>query len=522
MRVALQLLRWMFWVEFCLMTFSGFSLVRGNLLQDRLTDLLTSLFFLYSVALALSTLLAAWSMTWGFGWARGMAITASLLHLPYIPVFTFQGLVGCLLLLLPSAKHELRQMAIDEKLMRPSTQGRWMQVFDLLQQPLFLSISISLFLAPVLRDWVARGGFPAPTALQAMALVGGGLFLSMVTHEFGHLIAGLMLRQRLAHLHLPGVRLRRLVEGWEWSAHPAWLLSVGVDLEPTQTKHFRTDRMLVAAAGPTANLLATVVWSALHIWSLEDPWAREQLPLLPWFSFVQVLVEWTSALYNLLPLERHGAFTDGARILQLWRNDSIGQRWLALSSFQISASSQVRPSQWDETFVEAACALQDGSPEEAVAQLSAYVCHIDAGRIDRARQHLLRALSIAAQHQESFDYAGACYEAAWFAACHDRDLAKAHYWIQRAEGKRPLERIDELQALCGMSLREGNYRETARMSAEAIGLLNSTEAAGHQLMLCERFTVMETEANEALSAQLSQLQAHNHKVTGQASRPLHS
>ena len=205
--------------------------------------------------------------------------------------------------------------------------------------------------------WLAIGGFVGVQVAQlgvkvgllfvlaAAALFLVSVWLHLLIHEGGHVIAGLSRRMHLFAIGIGPLRLERSLAGWSWrwSRRIAGIGGFAV-LSPTSARTPRAmDTAIFVLGGPLANLLAAgTAWLVAQ--SESGPVANVALGL---FAVTGAAI----GVVNLLPFRSGGWRSDGLTLIQLWRRPEevrAGQQVQALVGHSVAG---VRPRDWDEALI---------------------------------------------------------------------------------------------------------------------------------------------------------------------------
>lgn len=141
---------------------------------------------------------------------------------------------------------------------------------------------------------------------------------SLLLHEHGHLLAGLLmgLRDGAVGLGDPATPLVKTVRAgtltYRLHSPRTWLTYAYYLFVPDEDGPSRWKSMSLAAAGPGANLGAALLCG---IWLLDS--GTGTLPALAHPALAVGAVNLWVGLYNLLPLSLGGAETDGMVIMRL-------------------------------------------------------------------------------------------------------------------------------------------------------------------------------------------------------------
>jgi hypothetical protein len=258
------------------------------------------------------------------------------------------------------------------------------------------------------------------------------LWLVILVHELGHVIAGLSQGFRFLLLAVGplwlerstgGLRLRfnRLLATWGGLA-----ATVPVDLHDLDR---RMARMVIG--GPLASLGLAILGVPLLL-AVRAEWLG---PVGLWEPVALVVAVGSLGIFlvTLIPGQAgKGLRTDGRRWLDLRRGDERARAEAAMLALTAASVGGVRPRDWDRDLLERAACFGDQSTVDASAFLLLHEFHLDRGEIDEAREGLERALDLWSE-LPSLMHASLAVTAAYFEARHG-DLATARRWLEEAKG----------------------------------------------------------------------------------------
>jgi hypothetical protein len=188
---------------------------------------------------------------------------------------------------------------------------------------------------------------------------------------------------------------------------------------------------------------------------------------------------------TLVPLRRHGFFSDGARLLMLLRGGAKAERWSALWALYAASAGGQRPRDWDRGLIDRATQVADGSLDDGGACLLAYLWALDQDNEEAAEGFLDRARAV-------FDTipalrASIAAEIAYFQARFRGDAATARARLDQAQGCFFLERHERLRAEAAVLLAEHRVAEARERALEALAALPeaSVTEAGSAIMHAE-------------------------------------
>lgn len=313
-------------------------------------------------------------------------------------------------------------------------------------------VILTLVGLPSLRALMDAAAFnPATLAYWALLLVPVAAALGVAaTHEIGHLLGAWFLGFRLRQIKLGPMHFGKHATCGE--PYCGDVLSLGIAVfEPRVSdqddSRLRRRLMYLALAGPLANMLlagglaATAVLTDLHFIA--------GFALRAGIAFSALL-----GIAALLPdVNRRGNFSDGARLLMLFKNNDKAERWLSNIRCQIALNQGRHPRDWDEACVARAAAVSDDSRDAFVARWMAYLWAAERQDITCATKFLEGAL-------ESLVYAtprlrdNLFLEAAVFQAWFRDNPSKALFWVYRIRNKK-LTRLQKLRLDIALLWAEG-------------------------------------------------------------------
>jgi Peptidase family M50 len=158
------------------------------------------------------------------------------------------------------------------------------------------------------------------------------IFATATMHECGHAAVAWIFEMRLLAFSAGPFRWQRQSGVWKFKFRPGDILDVGgaVNVVPTNEKQPRWHELCMLTAGPFVNLCVglAALFAALH--------ADGAFSVRVW-EFIAILASscLIAAVENMLPYRiETGAYTDGARILQLLTNSPMAELHRAMMAMQ--------------------------------------------------------------------------------------------------------------------------------------------------------------------------------------------
>lgn len=311
----------------------------------------------------------------------------------------------------------------------PSKQQKRTQRWQRMLNTLILLVSMMVLLPLVLR--IPRPQFWVPSTavliLGTFSLFPLALFLSVVWHELGHLLAAQLVGFRFVLVTFGPLRLAREAGGLRLSLIHTNLVQWqgrALSVPPEYGRH-RWRRICLLAGGPLATLaqllLVLGISYALRSQTIGYGWGL----LLLWLMLSAVILLPATAV----PQKIGNISTDAARIWQLWRGGEKLENELALVNLIEASLRGVPPAELDAGFVARTLAAPPESSEALVGHYIAHTQALDRGEIVEAAVWLDKTLSLLHLQPHGQRSPVIFASAAYFAARFGDDLPQAQAWL---------------------------------------------------------------------------------------------
>lgn len=273
----------------------------------------------------------------------------------------------------------------------------------------------------------ARLGVWPAGLVTCLIIPGGALFLGLVAHEAGHLLAAWLTGFRLAP------RKWRILVGGKYDAgrklYSCDALRLGVlSLDARKLDHLPRRLCLLVLGGPLASFILPLL--------LEAGARAAQAGFLT--AFAVHVFSATSVLLGvaeLLPDTGRGNSSDGARILMILKNDAGAQRWFSTIQLQLALERGEHPRTWDEPTVTRVTAIDDDTRDAVAARWLGYLWAAERQDITAAAKYLEEALAAPAA-ASAWIRDRLFLEAAVFQAWFRDDLAPAQFWVAQIRSRK--------------------------------------------------------------------------------------
>jgi hypothetical protein len=250
--------------------------------------------------------------------------------------------------------------------------------------------------------------------------------------------------------------------------------------------NLRFNLLFIFAGGPAASLLFALI-SLLCLLSADGSRSGSFIYSFGLFSGLSFLFFVT----NLWPMQVGWFHTDGLLLLTLLRRGADADVIYAQYRWACVAYSEVRPCDWDVSWVSATSTHGQPAPFELLGSMVAYAHAIDSGNIADAGAYLDRA-GVAVKQVPIQLTITFFLESAYFEARHRGNAVQARQSFDQAPDlAHAIERYTMLRCESAVLLVEGRGDDAARLIAEARTILDSAAVNGD--VLAERDLVLDLE-----------------------------
>ncbi|MBO0778876.1 MAG: M50 family metallopeptidase [Ktedonobacteraceae bacterium] len=284
------------------------------------------------------------------------------------------------------------------------------------------------------------------------------LFLVLLLHECGHILAGLLQRCRFELLIVGPLKVAREHGKIRVGLNKSLALAGGLAAtSPQDTSHMRRRFIIIVLGGPLASFVfAGLLW-ALSLSFPEAALWRNCLQLTGLLSLIIFLV-------TALPLPMGTFYTDGARALMLLRKGEEARRWAALISLQRLSLGVQPPMHWNGDLMHQATARDDASMDNLIGCWLSYYAAVD--RDDEAwAGQLIERLKHCHASATTLVSAPLALDIAYFVARYQRNATEAAHWY--AQGKKAkVPRGIFLRTEAALALSQNKFEETRAKAEE--------------------------------------------------------
>jgi hypothetical protein len=332
---------------------------------------------------------------------------------------------------------------------------------------------------------VPGGGLAVVLLIPAICV---SCLISVFVHEFGHLLAALLMGLKVSLFASWPLMLVRTPKGFRVRHFnlPSGMLG-GVTAFPRSMKFLIPKRCVFLCCGPAANVFVALGALALAYDINESRFSRPGLGAMAFWNrlliprngaaallFVISMVSFFLFLASLRPFPFKRFHPDGAALLGLISNPRLMiQNWI-LEKLSSDLISGVRPSDLSKELINY---LHTRRNDPHPANFFGYYHHLDKGRIDEAGEWI-DLLVKNREHFEARNQTYALLEAAYFEARYRHNASAARQWLDQAS-KNGVEPQSYLRAEAATLFAEGCFREAVIIAKVALAVLpNSADKGG--------------------------------------------
>jgi tetratricopeptide (TPR) repeat protein len=250
------------------------------------------------------------------------------------------------------------------------------------------AISVLSYLAQLssIRLWATyahRHRFRYSVGLLYYAFIVVAGLLTTTIHETAHTLVAWAFKMKLLSFETGPFRWSKKQGKWSFKFTSAKILSLGgaVGIVPSNKLQPASHEIAVLAAGPISNvLLGGLTWFlAIHAASSGHIFLWKLLALTTSTSLI-------AAVVNILPFQiSTGAYSDGARILQLLSDSPVADLHKALLAIKSTVATPTRPRDHDVELLKRAADISPDPVQTFVLRLAISAHYEDKGNIHEAR-----------------------------------------------------------------------------------------------------------------------------------------
>jgi hypothetical protein len=273
--------------------------------------------------------------------------------------------------------------------------------------------------SPILRHWFLTVFRPfffdrwADVGVVGFVLSAlAALYLMLVIHELGHVVAGMCVGFRFRSLRVGPLVFDRQFPVSRYRG-PGALVNGVAELIPASTDELAWRGVAMVAGGPVANVLSALVVLAFPFTILSALFLAASI---------------VNAVNDLLPFEGRLGVSDGRRIGMLARHSPRGARWLALPHLGGELNDGVLPESLSTAVLAKAVEVCDASSDTVKSHAFIFASAFHRHRDDEAARRLETCLAYSGQAMPALREA-LMSEAAVFQARRRKRADLADQWL---------------------------------------------------------------------------------------------
>lgn len=304
----------------------------------------------------------------------------------------------------------------------------------------------------------------------------GLLLVLIAVHEAGHHLAGALVGYRWKGWIVGPFQFSRETIGGQVRFGLSKRLFSGRAIVFPHDSDTLKRRAIFILGGPSATLLLGVI---LLLYYLLLPGAQQDQSFL---LLTMIAMSGLFFLSNAVPYSHKEFKSDGARLLELWKDREWVARDTALLTLVKALQNGQRPRDWDMSLVQQMTALRDGKTNEALAAHYGFYWAADRSDWEQSEQYIHRALALRTTLSDVFR-AMVTLDGAYCAALFQRDASEARRLLTEAsevesgdgESRAALLSMT-LRAEAAVLLAEGRPEEAREKAQEALASLALVKA----------------------------------------------
>lgn len=209
-----------------------------------------------------------------------------------------------------------------------------------------------------------------------------------ILHESAHAVVGVAAGMELRAFVIGPFQFRVHENRWKFEFRPGQILALSgaAGLVPVNPDQSRWNEVAMIAAGPFSNLLTGGVAAAFAYSAEGSPWES-------WWEYFAMFatVSLVAGIVNLIPFRPESLYSDGARILQLFRSSPAADYHRVIKTVSCTLVSSRRPRDYDIHAIQRASAHFTTGQHALLLRLFATSYYCDNDRPAEASAELAEA-----------------------------------------------------------------------------------------------------------------------------------
>ncbi len=328
--------------------------------------------------------------------------------------------------------------------------------------------------------------------IPQVILIGlAAIYLALLTHELGHLLAGKLAGMRPFLLITGPLKVFATQKGLQIGLNRNLSLAGGLAAcLPQTTDNLKRQLLIMAAGGPLSSLLGGLIGLGL-LFTLPSESTWKYASLLFGVTALAIFV------VTSIPGKTSGFQTDGGQILSLLRGGNDVEQRALLVILQAESLKGTRPRDWPTDILRRLLEMRTDSMLNAATGLMHYYHALDSGDLARAEESLQTLLKDETQLPEGLKQS-TYLEQAFFQALYRGDASSAEKFFCKSAGAL-VEKSTILRAEAALLFAQGQREQARQKAAEAIRQSNHSFDVGAAVAEREWLQPILESASETLS-----------------------
>lgn len=386
----------------------------------------------WSIAASISLLLSALPLlpaTW-FMWQGGLSSNIAVICTLLIVVSLAGGIAG---LFVFSKSHAATEFEANAPAPRVAGDGTH-KILDTIA--LILQFGGTIACMNLYTRWAYKRELPFTHGLASWIQWIGVILSVTIIHESAHALVGLAVGMKLRAFIIGPFQFRVVEGAWAFDFRPSNVLALSgaAGLTPVNPDQSPWKEVAAIAAGPVANLVTGAIAVAMAYSSDSHAW----WPYWEYFALFAT-VSLVAGVVNLIPFRPESLYSDGARIVQLFRSGPLPDYYRAVKSVQSTLVSPRRPLDYNILSINSAYRHFNTGEAGLLLQVWAAEHYHDLGESSEARNALAEAERV---YQESASDISADVQTSLviYSVIIRHDPLAARAWWQKMQTKKPASR----------------------------------------------------------------------------------
>lgn len=312
------------------------------------------------------------------------------------------------------------------------------------------------------------------------------IYLTILIHEIGHLVAGLINRFEFNYVVIGPFKLYKSKQGLKVNFSGLRFFQLGglASVLSTETENLKWRYWWTVAGGPLATVFQFLFFVALIYLLQEHAVARS----FSYFLLFSTL--WPVALFlpsSIIPMGRSGLTNDGARLWFIWKDNKRAEWYTQGIVLHGTLNKEGTPEKLEFSLLERLHQLAENEIEKFVANNYIYDFHMAKGNTLQAGDTLNNCLLAIQAEPNMLISPLAFLEAAYFSSVVINDGATARRWLDLAQKDHkkkavfvPLESL--MRAEAAVLATEGQFEKAYVKAAETMKRLEAGMAEPIQML----------------------------------------